>query len=69
VELFDWAHADLESGASTEVTFEVTPEMFAYTGPDLIERVDDGEIVLLTGPDAARLQPVSVTVTETAGPR
>ena len=36
---------------------------FAYAGRDLTTRVDEGEIVLLTGPDAARLQPVSVTIT------
>lgn len=38
-------------------------EQAAYAGRDLTTRVDEGEIVLLTGPDAARLQSVSVTVT------
>ena len=64
VELFDWAVVDLEPGASAEVSFEVTPRTFAYTGPELTERVDDGEIVLLTGPDAARLQQVSITLVD-----
>ena len=64
VELFDWAVVDLEPGASAEVSFDVTPRTFAYTGPELTERVDDGEIVLLTGPDAARLQQVSVTLVD-----
>lgn len=63
VELFDWAAVDLEPGATGEATFEVAPSLFAYTGPDLTERIDSGEIVLLTGPDAATLQPVSLTVT------
>ena len=62
-ELTDWALVDLEPGQSREVTFDVQAPRFAYAGRDLTTRVDEGEIVLLTGPDAARLQPVSVTVT------
>ena len=63
VELTDWALVDLEPGQSRGVTFDVQASRFAYAGRDLTTRVDEGEIVLLTGPDAARLQPVSVTVT------
>ena len=67
VELFDWAAVDLDPGATGEATFEVSSSLFAYTGPDLTERLDSGEIVLLTGPDAATLQPVSLTVTRSEG--
>lgn len=63
VELTDWALVDLEPGQAREVTFDVQASRFAYAGRDLTTRVDEGEIVLLTGPDAARLQPVSVTIT------
>ncbi len=58
VELTDWALVDLEPGQAREVTFDVQAEQFAYAGRDLTTRVDEGEIVLLTGPDSARLQPV-----------
>ena len=63
VELTDWALVDLEPGQAREVTFDVQASRFAYAGRDLTTRVDEGEIVLLTGPDAARLQYVSVTIT------
>ena len=63
VELTDWALVDLEPGQAREVTFDVQASRFAYAGRDLTTRVDEGEIVLLTGPDAARLQSVSVTIT------
>jgi beta-glucosidase len=63
VELTDWALVDLEPGQAREVTFDVRASRFAYAGRDLTTRVDEGEIVLLTGPDSARLQPVSVTIT------
>lgn len=62
VELTDWALVDLEPGQAREVTFDVKASRFAYAGRDLTTRVDEGEIVLLTGPDSARLQPVSLTV-------
>ncbi|MGO4597235.1 glycoside hydrolase family 3 N-terminal domain-containing protein [Terrabacter sp. 2RAF25] len=62
VELTDWALVALEPGQAREVTFDVQAEQFAYAGRDLTARVDEGEIVLLTGPDSARLQPVSITV-------
>jgi beta-glucosidase len=62
VELTDWALVDLAPGQSREVTFEVHAEQFAYTGRDLTARIDEGEVVLLTGPDSARLQPVTITV-------
>ena len=61
VELTDWALVDLEPGQAREVTFDVRAEQFAYAGRDLTTRVDEGEIVLLTGPDSARLQPVTIT--------
>lgn len=64
VELTDWALVDLAPGEAREVTFDVHADQAAYVGRDLTTRVDEGEIVLLTGPDAARLQPVSVTVTK-----
>ncbi|MER7072992.1 glycoside hydrolase family 3 N-terminal domain-containing protein [Terrabacter sp. NPDC000476] len=64
VELTDWALVDLAPGEAREVTFDVRADQAAYVGRDLTTRVDEGEIVLLTGPDAARLQPVSVTVTK-----
>ncbi len=64
VELMDWALVDLAPGEAREVTFDVRAEQAAYVGRDLTTRVDEGEIVLLTGPDSARLQPVSVTVTK-----
>ena len=41
-------------------------EQTAYAGRDLTTRVDEGEIILLTGPDAAHLQAVSVTVRSNA---
>jgi beta-glucosidase len=63
VELTDWALVDLEPAQAREVTFDVRAEQAAYAGRDLATRVDEGEIVLLTGPDSARLQPVSVTIT------
>ena len=62
VELTDWALVDLAPGQSREVTFEVHAEQFAYVGRDLTARIDEGEVVLLTGPDSARLQPVSITL-------
>ncbi|GAA2740436.1 glycoside hydrolase family 3 N-terminal domain-containing protein [Terrabacter aerolatus] len=62
VELTDWALVDLEPGQAREVTFDVQAGQTAYAGRDLTTRVDEGEIVLLTGPDAARLQSVSITV-------
>jgi beta-glucosidase len=62
VELTDWALVDLAPGQSREVTFDVHAEQFAYVGRDLTARVDEGEVVLLTGPDSARLQPVSFTL-------
>lgn len=62
VELVAWRVVDLEPGATTEVTFDVTAQQFSYTGADLTERVDAGEIALLTGPDAATLRPVTLTV-------
>lgn len=62
VELLDWRAVDLEPGERAEVAFRVTADQLGYAGRDGTHRVDDGEIVLLTGPDAARLQPVSVTV-------
>ena len=63
VELFDWSVVDLDPGETREVTFEVSATAFAYFGADLTERVDEGEIVLMTGPDAARLQDVSLRIT------
>jgi len=62
VELTDWAFVDLPPGQSRQVTFEVSADQFAYVGRDLTPRVEEGEIVLLTGPDSARLQSVRVTV-------
>lgn len=62
-ELTDWQLVDLPPGASREVTFSVRAEQFAYHGRDLSLRVDAGTIVLLTGPDAERLRPVTLTVT------
>ena len=62
VELADWSLVDLAPGETREVTFEVRAQQFAYAGRDQSSRVDDGEIVLLTGPDSATLQPVAVTV-------
>ncbi|MFQ6170888.1 glycoside hydrolase family 3 N-terminal domain-containing protein [Oryzobacter sp. R7] len=63
VELVDWRAVDLAAGESAEVELAVTAADFAYTGSDLTERVDTGEVVLLTGPDAATLRPVSLLVT------
>jgi beta-glucosidase len=62
VELTDWALVDLQPGQSERVTFELHAHQFAYAGRDLTARVDEGEIVLLTGPDSARLQSVRVMV-------
>jgi beta-glucosidase len=66
VELTDWSLVDLEPGQAREVTFDVRAEQAAYAGRDLTTRVDEGEIVLLTGPDAAHLSAVSVTVRSTS---
>jgi len=63
VELLDWRSVDLEPGQSVDVTFEVSATAFSYFGISLTERVDEGEVVLLTGPDAANLQQVSLRVT------
>ncbi|WP_323095297.1 glycoside hydrolase family 3 N-terminal domain-containing protein [Intrasporangium sp. YIM S08009] len=62
VELTDWAVVDIEPGAAREVLFDVRAEQFAYYGRDLTARVDDGAIELLTGPDAATLQSVTLTI-------
>jgi beta-glucosidase len=62
VELTDWAVVELEPGATREVLFDVRAEQFAYYGRDLTARVDDGAIELLTGPDAASLQSVALTI-------
>ena len=62
VELTDWAVVELEPGAAREVLFDVRAEQFAYYGRDLTSRVDDGAIELLTGPDAASLQSVTLTI-------
>lgn len=67
VELFDWACVDLAPGETSEVTFEVSATAFSYFGADLTERVDEGEVLLLTGPDAGRLQQVSLCVTPAEG--
>jgi len=66
VELTDWRLVDLAPGESREVAFDVSAEQFAYAGRDHTFRVDDGEVVLSTGPDSARLQPVSLTVRSTS---
>jgi len=63
VELLDWRLVDLEPGQSEDVTFEVSATAFSYFGIALTERVDEGEVLLLTGPDAATLQQVSLRVT------
>ena len=63
VELLAWRAVDISPGQSVDVDFPVTAADFAYTGADLAERVDTGEVVLLTGPDAATLRPVTLTVT------
>jgi beta-glucosidase len=63
VELLDWRLVDLEPGQSEDVTFEVSATAFSYFGTSLTERVDEGEVLLLTGPDAATLQQVSLRVT------
>ena len=62
VELTDWAVVELEPGATREVLFDVRAEQFAYYGRDLTARVDDGAIELLTGPDAASLQSVTLAI-------
>ncbi len=62
VELTDWALVDLEPGQAREVTFDVQAEQFAYAGRDLTTRIDEGDIILLTGPDSARLQSVTITM-------
>ncbi|WP_377639153.1 glycoside hydrolase family 3 N-terminal domain-containing protein [Oryzobacter terrae] len=63
VELVAWRAVDLAPGASADVELAVVPGDFAYTGRDLTQRVDAGEVVLLTGPDAATLRPVTLTLT------
>ncbi len=65
VELLDWRRVELGAGASEDVTFEVSGAAFVYFGPDHVARLDAGEIVLMTGPDAAHLQSVSLSVTGT----
>jgi beta-glucosidase len=66
VELLDWRVVDLAAGAAEDVVFDVAADAFAYFGPDQVARLDAGEIVLMTGPDAAMLQPVSLKVTDAA---
>lgn len=63
VELVAWRAVDLAAGESVEVELPVAATDFAYFGRDLTERVDAGDIVLLTGPDAATLRPVTLTLT------
>ena len=63
VELLDWECVDLEPGESADVAFEVRATAFSYFGTSQTERVDEGEVLLLTGPDAAHLQQVSLRVT------
>ncbi|MCU1538619.1 MAG: glycoside hydrolase family 3 domain protein [Humibacillus sp.] len=65
VELLDWSLVDLAPGQSREVTFEVRAGQAAYVGRDLTSRVDEGEIVLLTGPDAGHLHAISLEVRST----
>lgn len=63
VELVAWRAVDLAAGESVEVELPVAAADFAYFGRDLTERVDAGDIVLLAGPDAATLRPVTLTLT------
>ena len=63
VELVAWRAVELAPGTSADVEFPVVPADFTYTGRDLRERVDPGDVVLLTGPDAATLRPVTLTLT------
>ncbi|MGG5260145.1 glycoside hydrolase family 3 N-terminal domain-containing protein [Phycicoccus avicenniae] len=62
VELVAWRSVELAPGESREVEVEVSAVDFAYTGRDLTERVDSGEIVLLTGPDSATLRRTTLTL-------
>lgn len=62
-ELLDWRAIDLAPGAVADVELVVASGDLAYTGRDLTERVDPGEVVLLTGPDAATLSAVSLHLT------
>jgi beta-glucosidase len=61
VELVTWQAVDLAPGERRVVELAVSSGDFAYAGRDLTERVDTGEVVLLAGPDAATLRPVTLT--------
>lgn len=63
VELLGWHAVELAPGAAADVELVVAANDLAYTGRDLAERVDPGEVVLLTGPDAATLRAVSLHLT------
>ncbi len=65
LELLDWSLVDLAPGQTRDVTFDVRADQTAYVGRDLTSRVDEGEIVLLTGPDAAHLHAISLEVRST----
>ncbi|RKT79731.1 beta-glucosidase [Terracoccus luteus] len=61
-ELLDWRRVTLPPGGSRVVEFDVGTDAFTYAGRDGTARVDRGEVVLLTGPHAGDLTPVTVTV-------
>jgi beta-glucosidase len=68
VELLDWRAVDLAAGATERVEFTVVPGQFAYYDGQMQERVDEGEVVLLTGPSSGSLSGVSVRVAGDAAP-
>lgn len=62
LELIDWRWVELAPGTSETVVFPVESAQFAYTGRDLRQRIDTGEVVLSVGPHAQALSSVSVRV-------
>ena len=56
------------AGTAEHVEFTVVPGQFAYHDGQMQERVDEGEVVLLTGPSSGSLGEVSVRIAGDAAP-
>ncbi|GAA1002053.1 beta-glucosidase family protein [Subtercola frigoramans] len=51
-QLIGFTRVALEAGASSEIQFVVSSDLFAYTGRDLRRRIDPGEVLLLVAENA-----------------
>ncbi|WP_026959430.1 beta-glucosidase BglX [Aliagarivorans taiwanensis] len=55
---------DLAAGESQVARFEITPQMLEYLGPDLKQRIDNGEYELFIGSSSAELQNSTFSLTD-----